>query len=66
MSETKYARIFHDTDNDFVWCVMSDEDRIIRRDGITERNIGQLVKVFTSTGYQTSLYKVSKPQVFRP
>jgi len=58
MSDRKYAKIFHDVGNYFVWAVMSDEEQVIRRDGISENNIDQFVKVFTDRNYHVTLFKL--------
>lgn len=58
MSDRKYAKIFHDVGNYFVWAVMSDDEQIIRRDGISERNINEFVKVFTDRDYHVTLFKL--------
>lgn len=58
MSERKYAKVFHDVGNFFVWAVMSDDENVIRRDGISENNIDQFVKVFTDRNYHVTLFKL--------
>lgn len=58
MSERKYAKIFHDDDNFFVWAVMSDNEMIIRRSGISDRNIQEFVKIFTDRNYHVTLFKL--------
>lgn len=64
MSERKYAKVFHDVGNFFVWAVMSDDENVIRRDGISENNIDQFVKVFTDRNYHVTLFKLGSYSFF--
>jgi len=64
MSQRKYAKIFHDAGNFFVWAVMSDDEQVIRRDGISERNINEFVKVFTDRDYNVTLFKLGSYSFF--
>jgi hypothetical protein len=60
----KYAKVFHDVGNFFVWAVMSDDEQVIRRDGISENNIDQFVKVFTDRDYHVTLFKLGSYSFF--
>lgn len=62
MSERKYANIFHDAGN-FRACIVSDHETVWHT-GISERNIGELVKAITNLGYHVTLYTLHNPQYF--
>lgn len=62
MSTRKYASITHDVYNGKAIIVSSKETVI--RDGISERNIGELVKAITDLGYHVTLYVCKQPQYF--
>lgn len=62
MSDRKYASITHDVYNGKVIIVSSKET--VFRDGITERNINELVKSITDLGYHVTLYVCQSPQYF--
>ena len=60
----KYATIFHNEGDTQVWIVTSGSDQVVRRDGISDKNIGELVKAISTKGYHVTLYKVAKPVFF--
>jgi hypothetical protein len=62
MSDRKYASITHDVYNGKAIIVSSRET--VFRDGITERNINELVKSITDLGYHVTLYVCKSPQYF--
>lgn len=47
-------------------CLIVSEHETVWRDGITERNIGELVDALRKVGYHVTLYRVGHPQFFAP
>lgn len=60
----KNAIIFLNDDNCFAVALLEEEH--LSHSGITEKNIGELVKVYTDKGYRVSLYRVGRPEYFAP
>lgn len=62
MSDRKYATIFLDDGNCHAMVYL--KTGVEHCDGITERNILELVKVVTDRGYHVTLYRIANPKFF--
>jgi len=58
------AIAFLDDPNCVVWAVY--DGGVVAQDGITERNVGEFVRILTDRGYRVRLYRVSGPAFFAP